>query len=61
MDCTKETEIAGRFEVKGYPTFKYFANGRFVEDYAGQRTKTDLLQFFEQKLSKAEESTKTEL
>lgn len=32
LDATKESKIAGQFEVKGYPTVKYFVNGEFKFD-----------------------------
>lgn len=32
LDATKEPEIASRFNVKGYPTVKYFVKGEFKFD-----------------------------
>lgn len=32
LDATKESAIAGKFNVKGYPTVKYFVNGEFKFD-----------------------------
>lgn len=32
LDATKEAEIGSRFNVKGYPTVKYFVNGEFKFD-----------------------------
>lgn len=37
MDATVAKEIAGRFEVTGYPTIKIIKNGQPV-DYDGPRT-----------------------
>ncbi|CAL8400616.1 unnamed protein product [Gadus morhua 'NCC'] len=37
VDATKATEVAGRFEVSGYPTFKILKNGKPV-DYDGARS-----------------------
>ncbi|XP_070546710.1 protein disulfide-isomerase A5-like isoform X1 [Ptychodera flava] len=36
VDATKETELAKRFEVKGYPTVKYFKDGEFAWDFNGR-------------------------
>lgn len=32
LDATKESSIASQFNVKGYPTVKYFVNGEFKFD-----------------------------
>lgn len=32
LDASKESEIASKFGVKGYPTLKYFSNGEFKFD-----------------------------
>lgn len=32
VDATKEQEIGSKFNVKGYPTVKYFSNGEFKFD-----------------------------
>lgn len=32
IDATKEKEIGNKFNVKGYPTVKYFSNGEFKFD-----------------------------
>lgn len=37
VDATVATEVAGRFEVQGYPTIKILKNGEPV-DYDGDRT-----------------------
>jgi protein disulfide isomerase len=38
VDCTKETELASKFGIKGFPTMMIFRNGEKVEDYNGPRT-----------------------
>lgn len=47
MDCseTKNGEICYSLDVKGYPAFKYFANGKSVASYEGDRNAADLLSF----------------
>merc|ERR1719266_3305438 len=37
VDATEESEIAGRFDVKGYPTIIFFAKGKQVQLYEGER------------------------
>ena len=36
IDCTVEKALATKYGVKGYPTLKFFKNGKPV-DYAGPR------------------------
>lgn len=56
VDCTKETLLATRFEIKGYPTIKYFQNGEYLEDYIGKRTKDDFLQYLDTKMIQFQEA-----
>jgi protein disulfide isomerase family A protein 5 len=56
VDCTKETLLATRFEIKGYPTIKYFQNGEYLEDYIGKRTKYDFLQYLDTKMIQFQEA-----
>ncbi len=46
FDATTDQSIADRFEVKGYPTIKYFPKGetKSPEDYNGGRTAPDIVQ-----------------
>jgi len=54
VDCTVNPKVAQQFNVEGYPTLKYFSYGKFVEDYKGPRSKEGLIDFFNNKESKAE-------
>lgn len=45
VDATKTSAINKRFELKGFPTIKYFENGKFKFDYSGGRTKDDIVNF----------------
>ena len=52
VDCTSDTgkETCAKFDVKGYPTVKYFdsADGE-AQDYQGGRSKKDLIKFAKKK------------
>jgi thioredoxin-like negative regulator of GroEL len=37
MDATEHKKASGKFEVKGFPTLKFFNNGNAIE-YNGGRT-----------------------
>lgn len=45
VDATKETELGKRFEVKGYPTIRYFADGVLKYEYGYGRTAEDIVKF----------------
>jgi len=46
VDADKHRDLGGRFDVKGFPTIKYFAAGSSkAEDYSGGRTAPDMLDF----------------
>lgn len=46
VDCTKETGLGSRFDVRGYPTVKFFPDGpASAEDYASGRTARDIVGF----------------
>lgn len=50
VDCDTHKDVAGRFEIKGYPTLKWFpANSLTAEDYKSGRTATDIVQFVNDK------------
>lgn len=38
LDATEEKEVAGKHEIQGYPTLKWFIDGKEVADYSGGRT-----------------------
>jgi len=59
IDCTKSKTSCKKYEVKGYPTLKYFKNGIHVNNYDGARTQGDLLSFMMQKSSEATETVTT--
>jgi len=44
VECEENKRLASRFEIKSYPTLKYFKDGKNVE-YKGARTKEALVDF----------------
>ncbi|XP_025413413.1 protein disulfide-isomerase [Sipha flava] len=44
VDATIESELAEKFGIRGYPTLKFFKNGKPI-DYSGGRTKDDIIQW----------------
>ena len=45
VDATKEPKLGKRFEVKGYPTVKYFKNGEFAFDAGAARKEKEIIDF----------------
>ncbi|XP_053674938.1 protein disulfide-isomerase A5 [Anopheles nili] len=45
LDCTIHTKTAEQFQIRGYPTLKYYSKGQFQRNYDGKRTAQDMLQF----------------
>jgi len=48
VDATVETSLGEKFEVRGYPTLKFFRNGKPVE-YSGGRTSDTIVSWLEKK------------
>eukprot|EP00455_Lapot_gusevi_P049416 TRINITY_DN6_c0_g2_i1.p1 TRINITY_DN6_c0_g2~~TRINITY_DN6_c0_g2_i1.p1 ORF type:complete len:356 (+),score=167.06 TRINITY_DN6_c0_g2_i1:49-1116(+) len=46
VDADQHKDLAGRFEIRGYPTLKWFPAGSLkAEDYSGGRTAEDIVEF----------------
>lgn len=45
VDCTKFAALCSAFEVRGYPTIKYFSFLKHVVDYSGGRTVSNYYKF----------------
>lgn len=48
VDATVETSLAEKYEVKGFPSVKYFAGGAFQYEYGYGRTMDDLVEFMKE-------------
>ncbi|KAJ8977167.1 hypothetical protein NQ317_003107 [Molorchus minor] len=45
IDCTENPEVTEQFQISGFPTIKLFKNGRYIQDYTGNRTADDIRKF----------------
>lgn len=48
VDATVETEVAEKFEIRGYPTIKFFKNG-IATEYGGGRTGKEIVNWLRKK------------
>jgi protein disulfide-isomerase A1 len=48
VDATEEADLAKKYEVRGYPTLKFFRNGKAL-DYSGGRTADTIVSWLEKK------------
>ncbi|XP_062545872.1 protein disulfide-isomerase A5 [Armigeres subalbatus] len=45
IDCTRHSGVCSAYEVRGYPTLKYFSYLKTVKEYSGGRTEADFVKF----------------
>ncbi|XP_065090794.1 protein disulfide-isomerase A5 [Ochlerotatus camptorhynchus] len=45
VDCTRHSGVCSAYEVRGYPTMKYFSYLKTVKEYNGGRTEADFVKF----------------
>ena len=55
VDATIETGLAQKYDIRGYPTLKFFRKGKVVEDYKGGRTKNDIIKYIREKAGHAKD------
>jgi len=58
VDATVEPDLAKRFDVKGYPTLKFFSDGTTLE-YTGGRAQDDIVSWLRKKTGPAAEELNT--
>jgi protein disulfide-isomerase A1 len=58
VDTTVEKEVGERFKIQGFPTLKFFTNGKDME-YGGGRTKNDIVNWMRKKTGPATKELKT--
>ena len=58
VDATKESELAGRFGVNGYPTLKLFRNGK-ASDYKGGREEDTIVKYMRKQVGPAAKPVET--
>lgn len=54
VDADAHKTLGEKFEVKGFPTIKWFTKGStVVEDYDGGRTASDVVEWVNKKIGKS--------
>ena len=46
VDCTVDSELCNKYNVRGYPTLLYFSKSGQQVPFQGQRTEEALIEFF---------------
>lgn len=54
VDATNEKALASKYKVKGFPTLKWFTNGK-ARDYDGGRTKDKIVSWVKKQTKKSKE------
>ena len=60
VDATEQKKIAEQFEIKGFPTLKYFKNGKPTE-YGGGRSELEIVNWLKKKSGPAAKTLASEL
>lgn len=45
VDATVERSLASRFQIRGFPTLKFFRRGQLVTEYNRSRKAADIIDF----------------
>jgi protein disulfide-isomerase A1 len=53
LDATEQKEVAGKHEIQGYPTLKWFVDGKVAMDYSGGRTADDIVRWIKKRTGPA--------
>ncbi|XP_022246039.1 protein disulfide-isomerase 2-like isoform X2 [Limulus polyphemus] len=48
VDATQESKLAGKYEIQGYPTLKFFKGSKII-DYTGGRKADEIIQWLKKK------------
>lgn len=59
VDATENKELATQFDIRGFPTLKYFKNGK-PSDYNGGRTESEIVSWLNKKIGPAAVSVNSE-
>jgi protein disulfide-isomerase A1 len=59
VDATEHKEVGGRFGIQGFPTLKFFKNGK-PQDYSGGRTADEIVNWLKKKSGPAAVTLETE-
>lgn len=54
VDCGANSSICKKYNIEGYPTIKFFKNGKFFRDYTNERTADAIIQFLKSNSAKEE-------
>ncbi|KAJ3432711.1 protein disulfide-isomerase c17h9.14c-related [Anaeramoeba flamelloides] len=60
VDCTENKDICSKFGVRGYPTIKFFYDGKEFTKYSGDRSVDNFVEFSNEKAKEAQEQPKEE-
>ena len=50
VDSTVEQQVSSMFNIKGFPTLKYFYKGKEYEEYNDNRRKMDFVEYIKKKI-----------
>jgi len=50
VDSTQQQQLSSIFNIKGFPTLKYFYKGKEYEEYNGNRRKMDFVEYLKKKI-----------
>lgn len=54
VDCTVHRKLSERFEIRGFPTMKFFKKGALKTEYDGKRTAEAIVDYIKTSTSQLE-------